>query len=107
MVHIYVKRGLAVILIIIGFSIGAEAPQGGSFVKTEINTTLISINDGEAGALVAGAGQALGGLVPGSQLLQVQTRVGAEGQPVCMQPVKATSEGCFRASLLGSLGGQG
>jgi len=59
MVHIYVKRGLAVSLMIIGFSIAAEASQGGSFVKTEINTTLISINDGEAGALVAGAGESV------------------------------------------------
>ena len=37
----------------------AAVQQDTAYITTETNTTLISINDGEAGAIVDGAGQAV------------------------------------------------
>lgn len=50
---------LIIIVVAVGFPITTGAAQDRSFITTETSTTLMSVNDGEAGALVSGSGQAV------------------------------------------------
>ncbi len=59
MVHRYCKQYLILVLGLAGHPIAAEAARDLSFITTEVSTTLLSLNDGEAGALVTGRGQAV------------------------------------------------
>tara|TARA_B110000971_G_scaffold135011_1_gene138068 strand:- start:1095 stop:2288 length:1194 start_codon:yes stop_codon:yes gene_type:complete len=59
MIETYFNKALVASLMMFGLSVSAAAQQGKTYITTETNTVLISVNDGEAGSLVARSGQAV------------------------------------------------